>query len=176
MATSAPKRRKLDHANPASTTGYESLEEQSDVSESSGEGEPEEAKRTAPRQKRSHGEADNAIYSGGLFKSSMFKLQVDEMLAEVKPNYEKRLSGVNDALRKLKGHIEGIEAQKSLSVRDIVQLITRIKELTNLSGCRSKTIPAQDTQDSRSISAPSSKRRCEIQARILSAIEYQCCW
>ncbi len=50
-------------------------------------------------------------------------LFVDELLSEVQPNYEKRLRGVDDALRKLKGLIEGIKAREPLPVS------------TNLSGC-----------------------------------------
>ena len=70
------------------------------------------------RRKLDHAQDDDndAIYAGGLYKSSMFKLQVDEMLAEVQPNYEKRASVIDDALRRLKGLIEGIEDREALSV------------------------------------------------------------
>jgi U3 small nucleolar RNA-associated protein 22 len=116
MAASVPKRRKLDHADSPSIA-YENLEEQSDFSDSSEEEATAQAKKTVTKQKRSREDADSAVYAGGLFKSSMFKLQVDEMLAEVKPNYEKRLAGVNDALRKLKSNIESIAAKNPCSVR-----------------------------------------------------------
>lgn len=70
------------------------------------------------RRKLDHAQdGDNdAIYAGALYKSSMFKLQVDEMLAEVQPNYEKRASVIDDALRRLKGLIEGIQDREALSV------------------------------------------------------------
>ena len=70
------------------------------------------------RRKLDHVQDDenDALYAGGLYKSSMFKLQVDEMLAEVQPNYEKRAGVIDDALRKLKGFIEGIEDREALSV------------------------------------------------------------
>ena len=72
---------------------------------------------SSKRRKLDHQDDDNdAIYAGGLYKSSMFKLQVDEMLAEVQPNYEKRAGVIDDALRKLKSLIEGIEDQEGLSV------------------------------------------------------------
>jgi U3 small nucleolar RNA-associated protein 22 len=59
---------------------------------------------------------ESALYAGGLYKSSMFKLQIDEMLAEVQPNYEKRLRGADEALHKLKSIIEAIEDRELLPV------------------------------------------------------------
>ena len=74
--------------------------------------------KSSKRRKLDHAQdGDNdAIYAGGLYKSNMFKLQVDEMLAEVQPNYEKRASVIDDTLRKLKGLIEGLEPCEPLSV------------------------------------------------------------
>ena len=72
---------------------------------------------SSKRRKLNHQDADtDALYAGGLYKNNMFKLQVDEMLAEVKPNYEKRAGVIDDALRKLKRLIEGIESRDDLSV------------------------------------------------------------
>jgi hypothetical protein len=70
------------------------------------------------RRKLDHTQDDNndAIFAGGLYKSSVFKLKVDEMLAEVQPNYEKRASVIDDALHRLKGLIEGIEDREALPV------------------------------------------------------------
>lgn len=70
------------------------------------------------RRKLDHAQdGDNdAIYAGGVYKSGIFKLQVDELLAEVQPNYEKRAGVIDDALRKLKGLVEGIEDREGLSV------------------------------------------------------------
>lgn len=114
MSPSAPKRRKLEHSR-TSADGAESFDsEGSDLSAQ--EDAPIPTKSVAVKPKRSQEDADQAIYSGGLFKSSMFKLQVDEMLAEVQPSYEKRLSGVNEALKKLKEHIESIGDRGPASV------------------------------------------------------------
>lgn len=66
--------------------------------------------------KRTKDDDESALYAAGLYKSSMFKLQVDEMLAEVRPNYGKRFSGADDALRQLKSVIEAIEDREALSV------------------------------------------------------------
>jgi U3 small nucleolar RNA-associated protein 22 len=97
---------------------------------------------SAKRRKLDHAQDDenDALYAGGSYKSSMFKLQVDEMLAEVQPNYEKRAGAIDDALRRLKGLIEGIGDREALSVgyknrsyEDFHQLINlQIPEATKL--------------------------------------------
>jgi U3 small nucleolar RNA-associated protein 22 len=115
MTPLSSKRRKLDHESNGSI-----LEDKS--SEFSADEEPQantvletSAKQTRP--KRSQDEEGAAIYAGGSYKSSMFKLQVGELLSEVQPNYEKRLEGVDAALRKLKDLIESIEDREARPVR-----------------------------------------------------------
>jgi len=134
MATSAAKRRKLDHAELSTPNANESYAEESSAASdiSADEDATVPKKRSHLKTNRTHEDADNAIYAGDLFKSSIFKLQVDEMLSEVKPNYEQRLNGVNDALKKLKGHIESIEGRGPVSVG--VTLPYGIYELTRM--CR----------------------------------------
>jgi U3 small nucleolar RNA-associated protein 22 len=82
----------------------------------------------AKKRKLEHAQVgdNDAIYSGGLYRSSIFKLQVDELLAEVQPNYEKRAGVIDDALRKLKSLIEGIENREVLSVSYELYRITCI--------------------------------------------------
>jgi U3 small nucleolar RNA-associated protein 22 len=58
----------------------------------------------------------SAAYAGDAYKSSLFKLQVDEMLREVKLDYTKRMGPVDNALRKLKSLIEGIADREPLPV------------------------------------------------------------
>ena len=123
MATTLPsKRRKLGHGETSSYNGGSApvggqetslLGEDENSSDEAAAAQPE---TTQSKPKRAQEDDDNAIYAGGLYKSSMFKLQVDEMLSEVQPKYEKRLTGVDDALRKLKGLIEGIESCDPVSV------------------------------------------------------------
>ena len=82
---------------------------------------------SAKQRKLDHAQdGDNdALYAGGLYKSGMFKLQVDEMLAEIQPNYEKRAAAIDDALRRLKSLIEGIGDREALSVcYEIAQMKT----------------------------------------------------
>lgn len=46
--------------------------------------------------------------ASGFYKSSFFKLQMDELLTGLRPNYEKRISKLQDTLRKLKEAIENL--------------------------------------------------------------------
>lgn len=73
---------------------------------------------------------DSALYAGGLHKSSIFNLQVDEMLAEVRLNYDKQFSGADDALRRLKGLIEAIEEKKPLSIPDATKALQKFRKVT----------------------------------------------
>lgn len=84
------------------------------MEDNSNEAESEPATKIIPVRLSSH--EDGSLYSGGSYKSNLFKLQVDELLAEVKPNYEKRLGFVDEELRKLKVLIESIEDRDPLSV------------------------------------------------------------
>lgn len=119
MASLPSKRRKIGHDEPSLPTNGNSEPVQERPGQESSSNEPVVAKpqTVQSKPKRAQEDDDNAIYAGGLYKSSMFKLQVDEMLSEIRPKYEKRMSGVDDALRRLKGLIEGIEDREPLSVR-----------------------------------------------------------
>lgn len=69
--------------------------------------------------------SDTALLSsGGMGGSAMMTLQINELLSEVRPNYERHLSNLEDALHKLKQVIESlpdvapmlaVEAERSLS-------------------------------------------------------------
>ncbi len=133
MALSSSKRRKLDHdskhLSPDENISDNSNAESPSSQNPSGEVREAAISKQARMQSKRAPNNDSAIYDAGLHKSSLFKLQVDELLTEVQPNYEKKLSGVDDALRKLKGLIEGIEDRDALSVssslfRDQVFLVT----------------------------------------------------
>ena len=120
MAPISPKRRKLDHNSADAEVDMSDAESQ--TSQNTPEEVPERAqsKQTQPKAKKAQ-EGDSAIYDGGLYKSSLFKLQVDELLNEVRPNYEKKLGGVDDALRTLKGTIESLEDRDPITVSLLYQ-------------------------------------------------------
>ena len=117
MAPHPTKRRKLGH-----DSDQESLHSD-DVSVDGVEDNDTDEEPAKPHRKKvaskPAGEqiADSAaMYAGDLYKSSMFKLQVDEMLSEIRPNYEKRMGPVNEALRKLKTIIDSVADREPLSV------------------------------------------------------------
>jgi U3 small nucleolar RNA-associated protein 22 len=113
MSPLSAKRRKLDH----DPTSLDDSESEANEQRSSPDISTETQASSKPtRAKGAHDGDDAALYSGGLYKSSLFKLQVDELLREVAPKYEKQFSGVSEALHKLKGLIEGIAEREALSV------------------------------------------------------------
>lgn len=57
--------------------------------------------------------------AGTTHDSTMFKLQMDELLAEMRPDYERRLKKVEKALHKLKGILEHIPERDPLPVSPI---------------------------------------------------------
>jgi len=57
-----------------------------------------------------------AIRTGDMSRSNIFKLQVDEMLLAVQPNYSKIMGSVDKTLRRLKILIESIENREPLTV------------------------------------------------------------
>lgn len=128
MVPLTTKRRKLEHVSddesPEHTSsrvdcgdiGNASANEES----SSDDVDAIQSKPKHPPAKRRHDDQDAALYAGGLYKSSMFKLQVDELLNEVRPNYEKRAAGIKSALHQLKNAIEGIEDREPLSVSSVL--------------------------------------------------------
>jgi len=96
--------------------------EDGEAAHASGESDNEASNATAPAaqkagMKRNREQSASAPYSGESYKSSLFKLQVDEMLSEVKPDYEKRFGPVDNALRRLKTLIEAIPASEPAPVR-----------------------------------------------------------
>jgi len=113
MSPLPAKRRKLDHSvTSLDDSDTESHKEQPASNLSREDARPLRATDIKPVRDGD----DAALYAGGLYRTSLFKLQVDELLREVAPNYEKRFGGLTAALHKLKGLIEGIEERDALSV------------------------------------------------------------
>lgn len=103
--------------------GVGSGSDEEDGSTSSSENEPE-LSRTKPaptvKQKRSADAGGSAntttAMTGELYKSNMFKLQVDQLLQEVRPRYVVKDKGIEKALRTLKSIIEAIPPRSPTSV------------------------------------------------------------
>lgn len=61
---------------------------------------------------------NGGAYSANTFKSNMFKLQVDELLLQIRPRRDRRAEVAEQALHTLKKAIEAIPARSPLSVED----------------------------------------------------------
>lgn len=108
MAPLSPKRRKLDHeSSPAGDA---------EDGPSSIVNELQEKKQAPPKPSNMQSVDQSALYAAGQYKSSIFKLQVDEMLAELRPNYTKCMPAINQALHKIHSLIEAIEDREALPV------------------------------------------------------------
>lgn len=66
--------------------------------------------------KRPAATLQDGAYTSESFKSNMFKLQVDELLEQVKPKYGKKEAPAENAMRTLKEIIESIPNREALSV------------------------------------------------------------
>lgn len=66
--------------------------------------------------------------ASGFYKSSFFKLQMDELLTGLRPNYDKQISRLQDALHKVKNAIE------NLPERNPKPVVEAEKELRNETG------------------------------------------
>jgi len=111
MAPLSPKRRKLDHESSSAGEDDNAANDSPSVLN-----DLPEKKQTQPKSSSMQNSDQSALYAAGQYKSSIFKLQVDEMLAELRPNYDKRMPGINQTLHKLHGLIEAIEDREALPV------------------------------------------------------------
>ncbi len=66
--------------------------------------------------KRPAATVQDGAYTSESFKSNMFKLQVDELLEQVKPKYGKKEAPAENAMRTLKAIIEQIPSREPLPV------------------------------------------------------------
>jgi U3 small nucleolar RNA-associated protein 22 len=123
----------LDDDDEAVSDGSEDEEEDEEEEEEEEDDEkdqeqvaaPAKATATAPAKpnKRPAATLQDGAYTAETFKSNMFKLQVDELLEQVKPRHGKKAAAADNAMRTLKTIIEQIPARDPLSVRSHVQLL-----------------------------------------------------
>lgn len=91
-----------------------------------GEQSAQESNKHVSSTKASHGQKQpkrpatalqDGVYTAETFKSNVFKLQVDELLEQVKPKYGKKEAPAENAMRTLKNLIEQIPSRDPLPVR-----------------------------------------------------------
>ncbi|RHZ52197.1 hypothetical protein CDV55_103690 [Aspergillus turcosus] len=100
MSAHTAKRRKL---SPPPENG--STRKLCDISSSNGRN-AELSKSIGINRKVQDDRSGELALASGLYKSSFFKLQLDELLSSSKPNYDKQVSRVQDALHRVKDAIE----------------------------------------------------------------------
>ncbi len=116
------KRRKLEHdADVGSDTdlaelGEGSVSEDQVVDRTQAFGTRSIKDSTGKHRKQSTVPDNFGPYSGDVHNIGIFKLQVDEMLSAIKPNYRKRSAAVDNVLHQLKSIIDKIPDRKPLSV------------------------------------------------------------
>lgn len=111
-----PDEEEEEEDHNGSDTGGEEMEvedDSSDQEEASVHPSVTKAK-VAPRKV---GNTNGTTYNGEVFKSNLFKLQVDELLDQVRPVNSRKNDYIESALRTLKTIIEAIPARKPTSVR-----------------------------------------------------------
>ncbi|KAF2800805.1 Nrap protein [Melanomma pulvis-pyrius CBS 109.77] len=121
MAPPVPKRRKLQHVEE-SVRGADSFagdrvqvqhgitqEKQTPSSNAQDGGRP---------HKRRDQTIQDGVYTAEVYKSNMFKLQVDELLQQVKPRYGKKEAPAENAMRTLKGIIEQLPGRAPVSISE----------------------------------------------------------
>ncbi|KAF2707452.1 Nrap protein [Pleomassaria siparia CBS 279.74] len=117
MAPPGPKRRKLQHSEDNDGNSVS-------VTENGGPGVtgPTPAKQIASSNAQDHKRRDRTIqdgvYTAEVYKSNMFKLQVDELLQQVKPRYGKKEAPAENAMRTLKSIIEQIPSRAAISISE----------------------------------------------------------
>ncbi|KHJ31757.1 putative pre-rrna processing protein utp22 [Erysiphe necator] len=129
MSPSASKRRKLDlqndiknkHESHSSVGLNDSIRKNQDHSKSPS---PERDFKKIHSKQR-HDSRENLQFIGGEYGTSLFKLQVDELMREIEPSYEKKFRGVEDILDQLKSLIEKAEPQELQSISDASRLLQK---------------------------------------------------
>jgi U3 small nucleolar RNA-associated protein 22 len=100
-------------------------EEEEEVHDKAKKTKDNKAKAKSSKSQASSLEASSAAYTGGTFKSNMFKLQVDQMLSNLRPRQGKREATAADALHKIKKQIDAIPNREALPLlqaeRDMIK-------------------------------------------------------
>lgn len=68
---------------------------------------------------------DGQTFTSGSFKSNVFKLQVDELLDQIRLRHSKREAAAEDALHKVKSTIDHIPSRPPLPVEDAVRRLLK---------------------------------------------------
>lgn len=119
MAPHALKKRKLAHQTDENPTfagsSPESPSSEFDLSDG-GPASKSQRASTQPRPVQKTGPHQTLQTSGEKYASGLFQMQIEELLSEVRPNYEKYTFELEQALRKIKEIIERIPPREAVPV------------------------------------------------------------
>ncbi|KAL2862912.1 rRNA-processing protein UTP22 [Aspergillus lucknowensis] len=137
MSNHTAKRRKLS----CSSDGVPGLEQPTTPESSLNASRPARMNISKIRNTaRQPGHSAEMALASGLYKSSLFKLQMDELIAESRPNYDKHLAALGDTLHELKDLIE------RLPEKPAKHAVEAEKEMRNLHGV---TVPYPEPRPSK---------------------------
>jgi U3 small nucleolar RNA-associated protein 22 len=131
MSAHTVKRRKLSPSPDASTSHTKSSGDSILTTPKAGSERPARKNDSTKLQVGGRGKDERSAelaMASGFYKSSFFKLQMDELLTGLRPNYEKRISKLQDTLHKLKDVIENLPENPPKSIAEAE------KELRGVSG------------------------------------------
>jgi U3 small nucleolar RNA-associated protein 22 len=133
MSAHPVKRRKLSPSPDATSSSYTKSSNNSALTGSKVGSEKAAPRKndhsTKPQASRGKDERSAELaMASGFYKSSFFKLQMDELLTGLRPNYDKRISKLQDTLHKVKGAIENLPENPPKSVSEAE------KDLRGISG------------------------------------------
>ncbi|KKZ62074.1 hypothetical protein EMCG_03437 [[Emmonsia] crescens] len=100
---------------------------------------------------RSNAPTAELAVASGMFKSNVFKLQVDELVSELRPDHDKLLSRVEKPLRKLKSIIEKIP---DIPPKTVSEAENELRKRSGVSVPFPDPRPAKDTKYTLEYAAP----------------------
>jgi U3 small nucleolar RNA-associated protein 22 len=117
----ATKRRKLSHDGTSEGSPAEDKSENYDESMDLSEPAPISKKPHTPRpHRRPDTQLQDGVYTVESFKNNVFKLQIDQLLEQVKPKYGKKEAPAEHVMRILRNLIEQLPNRAPLSVCGVV--------------------------------------------------------
>lgn len=112
-----------------------------------------------------------APFTGEVYKSNLFKLQVDDLLKQVRPKYQQKDKSIEQALRTLKGIIEAIPSRPPAPVCVLTIVSVELGKLMR-TGCRGRSLFAEARTYYCSFSESASPKRCKLQIAICETGTY----
>ncbi|CBF82672.1 hypothetical protein AN3455.2 [Aspergillus nidulans FGSC A4] len=142
------KRRRLSESpGGSSRTGTSAVSEQDSsanrpVKAAASSSLKHEGSSKPPRHTRSGAIKEMAL-ANGLYKSSFFKLQLDELITESRPSYDKQLSTIKDTLHELKDLIESMPER---SAKPALEAEKEMRQLHGVTVPYPEPRPGKDTK------------------------------